>query len=173
MGHSAEGRDVNDSGQISLAMLEGQNLLRLVEEFIELLVDGRDDPDAGIDRLVPSAYPQDEDAAEEFRASTRGDLLDRRVADALDVRTALEPFDRDDIDPSSAAALAKHEVEIPAADTDAWLRTFSAMRLVVASRLGIDREDAHDPQDSRFYVYDWLGYRLDQIVNLADQRDGL
>ncbi len=164
---------MTDSGHITLAMVEGQNLLRLLDEFIELLMSGRDDPDAGIDRLAPNAYPQDDAAAEEFRASTRGDLLDRRVADALDVRTALEPFDRDDVDPSTQAAVEMHALEIPRDDTDAWLRTFSAMRLVVASRLGIDSEDAHDPQDARFYVYDWLGYRLDQLVNLADQHDGL
>lgn len=164
---------MNDSGNISLAMIEGQNLLHLVDEFIELILGGRDQPDAGIDRLAPNAYPQDDTAAAEFRESTRRDLLDRRVADALDVRSALEPFDRDDVDPSAPTALEMHDVVIPAAETDAWLRTFSAMRLVVASRLGIDRDDAHDPQDSRFYVYDWLGFRLDQIVNLADQRDGL
>ena len=159
--------------RLSFAMIEGQNLLHLVDEFIELLVGGRDTSDAGLDRLAPSAYPDDREAAADFRAATRSDLMDRRTADALDVRAALAVFDRDDVEPATRAAMATHDVTVAADEVDAWLRTLSAMRLVVAARLGIDSADAHDPTDQRFHVYDWLGYRLDQLVQLADQRDAI
>lgn len=157
--------------RLSFATIEGQNLLHLVDEFIDLLVVGRETQDAGLDRLAPNAYPEDDDAAATFRAATRTDLLDRRVSDALDVRAALAPFDHDDVDPSTRAALSPREVVIPADEMDAWLRTLSAMRLVVATRLEIDDADTHDPRDQRFHVYDWLGYRLDQLVQLADEQD--
>ena len=156
---------------LAFAMIEGQNLLHLIDEFIDLLVSGRDVDDAGLERLVPSAYPDDDEAASSFRAATRTDLLDRRVSDALDVRAALAAFDLDDVAPGSPAALLPEDVTIPADDMDAWLRTLSAMRLVVAARLGIDGADTHDPEDQRFHVYDWLGYRLDQLVHLADEQD--
>lgn len=157
--------------RLSLAMIEGQNLLHLVEEFIDLLMGGPDAKDPAIDRLAPNPYPDDPEAAAEFRSAMRGELIDRRVADALDVRTALETFDRDDVEPASRDALRAHPVTIPTVSIDAWLRTLSAMRLVIASRLGIDSADEHDPEDQRFHVYDWLGYRLDQLVTLADLHD--
>lgn len=157
--------------QIEFAMIEGQNLLHLVEEFIDLLVGGRDAADTGLERLAPNAYPEDDHAAAAFRDATRIDLLDRRVSDALDVRAALAPFDGIVIDPRTDAAMVPRELTIPRDETDAWLRTLSAMRLVVATRLGVDSSDAHDPADQRFHVYDWLGYRLDQLVQLADEQD--
>lgn len=157
--------------RLTVSMIEGQNLLRLIDEFIDLLVGGRDTTDTGLDRLTPTPYPDDDTAAADFRASTRTDLLDRRVSDALDVRSALSAFDRDDVEPGTEEAVAPHDVVIPTTDTDSWLRTLSAIRLVVAARLGIDTSDPHDPRDARFHVYDWLAYRLDQIVLLADERD--
>ncbi|MEJ1087602.1 DUF2017 family protein [Microbacterium sp. Mu-80] len=159
--------------RLSVSMIEGQNLLRLIDEFIDLLVDGRDTTDAGLDRLTPTPYPEDEAAAEDFRSATRIDLLDRRVSDALEVRSALSAFDLDDVEPGTEAAIAPHDVVIPIEDTDSWLRTLSAIRLVVAARLGIDTSDPHDPRDARFHVYDWLAYRLDQIVLIADERDAM
>ena len=50
----------------------------------------------------------------------------------------------------------------------AWLRTLTALRLVLASRLGIAHEDDHDEADPRFGIYDWLGYRLDSLVRALD-----
>ena len=55
-------------------------------------------------------------------------------------------------------------------DARAWMRTLAAIRLVVASRLGIETEDDHDEDDPRFGVYDWLGYRLDGTPEVI--RDG-
>ncbi len=44
-------------------------------------------------------------------------------------------------------------------------------RLVLATRLGIRSDDDHDPADPRFGVYDWLGYRLDGLVQAATADD--
>ena len=55
---------------------------------------------------------------------------------------------------------------------DALLRTLAAIRLVLASRLGVDDEDTHDNDDPRFGIYDWLGYRLDALLTALDEDAG-
>lgn len=55
---------------------------------------------------------------------------------------------------------------------DAWLRTLTAIRLVIATRLGITSDE--DPGgDDRHGIYDWLGYRLDLLIHAADEAEGL
>ncbi len=156
------------SVSISIAWIEGRNLLHLIDEFLELVAGPRTDADPALARLAPVAYPDDGAAAAEFRRSTRDELFDRRRKDALVVREGLIDFDIDDDDRD---VLAAHDVAIPAAHVDAWMRTLAAIRLVVASRLGVDHDDRHDPHDARFHVYDWLGYRLDDLIQRADDAD--
>ncbi len=50
-----------------------------------------------------------------------------------------------------------------------WLRTLAAVRLVLASRLGIIDDDDHSDDDPRFGIYDWLGFRLDGLVRAATE----
>ena len=58
---------------------------------------------------------------------------------------------------------------IATADVDAWLRTLTAIRLVVATRLGITSDDEQSGDDGRHDVYDWLGYRLELLIEAADE----
>ena len=152
---------------ISLAWVEGRNLLHLIDEFLELVGSPPVGADPALSRLTPVAYPDDEAAAAEFGSSTTHELLDRRRTDALAMRDDLVGFDDDD----ERDLLAAHEVDVAPERVDAWLRTLAAIRLVVASRLGIDQDDRHDADDPRFQVYDWLGYRLDDLVQRADDAD--
>jgi len=149
---------------MTLASIEGRHLLAVVDEYITLLDGPRDEPDPALERLSPVAYPDDAAAAAEFRRSTREDGFDQRLADALEVRTGLESFEVERGEPATV-------LEIGTDVLDAWLRTLSGIRLVLASRLGIGRTDVHDPEDLRFGTYDWLGYRLETLVQLADQHD--
>jgi hypothetical protein len=149
---------------MTLAPIEGRHLLAVVDEYITLLDGPRVEPDPALERLSPAAYPDDAAASAEFRLSTREDGFDQRLADALEVRTGLELFEDD---PGEVAALLEIRTDV----LDAWLRTLSGIRLVLASRLGIGRTDAHDPEDLRFGTYDWLGYRLEILVQLADRHD--
>lgn len=151
---------------LSLAIIEGRHLLGLVDEFIALLDGPRDPADGGLNRLAPDPYPDDAESSAEYRRSTRDDLFDQRLADALDVRTTLEDFDGTLGDAQDV--MLSRTVTIQPDRVNGWLRTLSAIRLVLASRLGVEREDAHDPEDPRFGTYDWLGYRLDTLVTLAD-----
>lgn len=157
------------SVSISIAWIEGRNLLHLIDEFLELVGGLRTGSDPALARLAPVAYPDDDAAAAEFRRSTRDELFDRRRKDALMMRGDLADFDADADDDRDA--LAERDVEIPPAHVDAWMRTLAAIRLVVASRLGVDHEDRHDSDDARFHVYDWLGYRLDDLIQRADDAD--
>ena len=157
------------SVSISIAWIEGRNLLHLLDEFLDLVAGPRTGADPALARLAPVAYPDDEAAAAEFRRGTRDELFDRRREDAVVMREDLSDFDKDDDDDRDG--LAMHDLGIPLAHVDAWMRTLAAIRLVVASRLGVDHDDHHDPEDPRFHVYDWLGYRLDDLIQRADEAD--
>lgn len=157
---------MSDGIHLELVRLEGARLLDLVEQLQTIVRDSEAD-DPALDRLTPTPYPDDETAARDFNETTRHDLLDARVRDATIVIDALLPFRAFD-EVSEEEGLASTVVDIPLAHIDAWMRTLNALRLVLASRLGISDDDAHDGQDPRFGVYDWLGYRLETIIVAAD-----
>ncbi|MBS1697000.1 MAG: DUF2017 family protein [Actinobacteria bacterium] len=154
---------------VPLQSWEAPQLADLVDQFLDLLRDTEtgSSPEAGgaspLDRLTPTAYPQDAEASAEFADLTRAELLDRRAADARIVRTGLH----------GTAEGPAAELVVPAADVDAWMRTLAALRLVIASLLGIDSEPAPDPDpaDPRIGVYEWLGYRLELLVEAAEALD--
>lgn len=153
---------------LELSRIEAAHLARLVVQFGELLQDSiSDDGDPAIARLVPAAY-DDEEAAREFRRLTEADLLDRRRDDADRVLASLGdsatlPEDLDD-----PALLEQVQIRLDPLTARAWLRTLAAIRLVLASRLGIEVAEDHDADDPRFGIYDWLGYRLDGLVAAID-----
>ncbi|CAN7318180.1 DUF2017 domain-containing protein [Microbacterium foliorum] len=155
--------------RIRMARVEGAQLAQLVDDFRDLVGATRDAEDPAIGRLVPDAYPEDEESSRAFRDATREDLLDRRALDADIVRTALAGMRGDLAEMSHSEAFAEHDLDIPPSDIDAWLRTLTALRLVIAERLGIESDDDHDPDDPRFGVYDWLGYRLELTIDAADE----
>mgnify|MGYP006335150879 CR=1 FL=1 len=159
---------------LTLARVEAHALADLVAQFTSLVSESSAADDEAVARLTPSAYPDDADASEEFRRATADDLLARREADGLRVLA--------DLAPSFA-----HETQSGAPDEDlidialdseggwAWMRTLAAVRLVIASRLGIaedtsgtHEQDARRFDDDRFAVYDWVGYRLDGLVQALD-----
>lgn len=149
---------------IVLVALEGVRLGELVDEYSALL-SSQDGDDAALDRLAPSPYPDDPQASREYAQTTRDDLLERRLADADAVRRALAPFDTLRSKLTNDDALHRHTITIPRDEVDAWLRTLNAIRLVLATRLGIIEDDDHDPEDPRFGIYDWIGYRLELLID--------
>lgn len=155
---------------MEITRLEAAHLAGLITQFSEL-VDGAEasDGDPAIQRLVPDAY-EDSAAADEFRALTEGDLLDRRRDDATAVLATLAEASQIPEDPDDPALLESVVVRLDDAAVGAWLRTLAAVRLVLASRLGIERAEDHDPDDPRFGIYDWLGYRLDGLIRAVDGR---
>lgn len=174
MGNRQKGSEVTQGEiQLSLAVVESIHLAELIEQFTSMLSDPRASSDPGIQRLTPEVYPDDAEGSAEFAIATRDDLIDRRRADAAIVTHALTPLLSPSAeDPTGSDAIEEGEIHIPARELDAWLRTLTALRLVIATRLRIAEDDDHDVEDPRFGVYDWLGYRLDQLVVIADAHDG-
>jgi len=154
---------------ISIAWVEGRNLLHLLDEFLGLVEGPRDGSDPALKRLAPVAYPDDHVAASEFSHGTESELFERRRSDAMAMHDDLLEFGAGGDTPRDP--LAPYEVEVPIGHIDPWLRTLTALRLVVASRLGVVSDDQHDPGDPRFHVYDWLGYRLEDLIQRADEAD--
>ncbi|GAA5029916.1 DUF2017 domain-containing protein [Microbacterium fluvii] len=151
---------------IELARGEAAHLAALVEQFVRLLSESPP-ADPALQRLSPPVYPDDAEASAEFRALTADDLHDRRRADAQLLLTSLgelaEPTATDH-EP------AQHPLPLDRLTAQAWLRTLAGVRLVLATRLGVADDDAHDDDDPRFAVYDWLGYRLDNLVGALEGR---
>ncbi|MBO9627044.1 MAG: DUF2017 family protein [Microbacterium sp.] len=156
---------------VVIAPVEAVQLAHLLADFRELVHDGGDNGDPAVDRLAPRAYPDDDDASAQFRSATRGDLLSRRAADAAVVEATITPLRDAAEGMSDEEVFTERLIEIDEADVDAWLRTLTALRLVVATRLGIVDDGDERDDDPRARVYDWLGYRLETMVQAADDLD--
>ncbi len=155
---------------VELARIEAAHLAGLVTQFTDLLNESgagfADDP--AVARLTPAAYADDE-AAAEFRDLTRDDLLMRRRNDADLVLASLSEAAALPEDADQAQLVEAAVVPLDAEGVQAWLRTLAAVRLVLASRLGITDASDSDDSDPRFGVYEWLGYRLDGLVQALDR----
>ncbi len=119
-----------------------------------------DDP--ALQRLFPTAYPADADAAADFRRFTERDLRATKVTEATTVLRRLAETER-----------GRHQLRIPATESDAWLRTLTGVRIAVATRLGItDAEAAEelaavpadDPRAFMASVYEWLGFAQETLI---------
>jgi hypothetical protein len=158
---------------LQLSVIEVAQLAAVVEEF-SALVDG-DHADAAVDRLAPDAYPDDAEASREFARMTRAELLSRRSDDAGTLLRTLrehgDPGSPADVDDAQAATVVI--VAVAGEDVGAWLRTLNAVRLVLATRLGIERDGDEPADDPRAFVYDWLGMLLDGIVRAVSPDEPL
>jgi Domain of unknown function (DUF2017) len=148
---------------VPMQQVEAEHLAELVEQFLDLLRETEWGADAALSRLTPAVYPEDAEASAEFAEATSADLLDRRAADARVVQNGLGSL--------GEATDGRDELVLTPSEADAWLRTLAALRLVIASRLGIEDDPAPDPEDPRLGVYEWLGYRLELLVEAADELD--
>jgi hypothetical protein len=159
---------------LEISLLEAVHLGAMVRQFIDLLdatqVDSSAPSDPAIARLVPDAYVDDADASEEFRRLTGSDLLDRRRRDADTVLASLAPegveLELTDVD--DAELVRSFVVTLDGDEAGAWMRVLAAVRLVLASRLGIESEEDSDASDPRFDVYEWLGMRLEGLIQAVD-----
>jgi hypothetical protein len=170
--------------------LEADLLRSLASQLVELLRDevpagsAAEDPleqlldfsgptaepdDPVLARLLPTAYPDDEEAAAEFRRFTEGTLRDSKAVAATGVVETLE-------EAGLPAELGDQrltvDVELDAAQAVSWLRAFTDIRLALATRLGIEDDDEDywdalaedDPRASVYDIYQWVGYLQETLV---------
>jgi hypothetical protein len=126
-------------------------------------------------RLFPTAYPDDEEAAGEFRRFTEGALRDSK-ADAAGA--VIETLESAGLPAEVGAEELVVDVELDAAEALTWLRSFTDIRLALATRLGVEEGDedywmALPDEDPRAHVYDiyqWVGYLQETLVSAVSPR---
>jgi hypothetical protein len=140
-------------------------LLADLANQVATLIAGREDSvgDAALDRLLPSAYPDNAEEAAEFRRFTEDELADGKILNALTMVETLEAEDAD----------GHVRVTLDAASAQSWLRSLTDMRLALASRLGLE-DPATEPEhagDDRYLlaVYNWLGGLQWSLVRAVDR----
>jgi hypothetical protein len=158
---------------------EAAVLSRCAEEMLELLGDTDavpDDPiaamvglpsgevstpdDPALARLLPDAYGDDPDAANDFRRYTEADLRAGKRSAASTVLAQLSPL------LSTGGKLVVDRDE-----ADAWLTCLNDIRLVLGTRLDVTEEmDDVDPDDPLLAIYGWLGWVQESLISCLEPR---
>ncbi len=120
-------------------------------------------------RLFPTAYPEDEEAAAEFRRFTEGGLRDGKAAAASAIIDALEEAG---LPPELTEDGLHFDVELTGPEAETWLRSFTDIRLALATRLEVEEGDEEywyslpddDPRAQAHDIYEWIGYLQETLV---------
>ncbi len=170
---------------------EADLLRSLASQIVELLRNERAVPDDGRDpfealmdfsgptsepedpvlaRLFPTAYADDEEAAAEFRRFTEGGLRDGKAAAAASIIDCLE-------DAGLPTQLTEDglyvDVELSEPEAETWMRSFTDIRLALATRLEITEGDEdywyslpdEDPRSQAHDIYEWVGYLQETLIS--------
>jgi hypothetical protein len=126
-------------------------------------------------RLFPTAYPHDEEAAGEFRRYTEGTLRDGKAQAAAHIIETLE-------EAGLPAELGEDglviDVELDQGEAVTWMKSFTDIRLALATRLGIEDDDEDrwmslpddDPRTHVYDIYQWVGYLQETLVEAVSPR---
>ncbi|MEO9323175.1 DUF2017 domain-containing protein [Nocardioides sp. C4-1] len=161
--------------------LEADLLRSLAAQLVELLrnesavVDERDPLEALLDfsgpstppddpvlaRLFPTAYPDDDEAAAEFRRFTEGSLRDGKARSAGQVIDTLEDAGLPPLLEEDGLVI---DVELEADEAMTWLRFLADVRLALGTRLEVSDDDEDywwslpddDPRAQTYDLYAWL-----------------
>ena len=122
-------------------------------------------------RLFPTAYADDPEAAAEFRRYTESDLRNGKAAAAAAIIDTLEEAGLDD-QPEDGMFI---DVELGPEAAITWMRSFTDMRLAIATRLGIEEGDEErwyalpddDPEAQVHDIYEWVGFLQETLVQAA------
>lgn len=120
-------------------------------------------------RLFPTAYREDSEAAAEFRRFTEGGLRDGKAAAAVAIIDGLEEAG---LPPELSEDGLMIDVELDEPTAETWMRSFTDLRLALATRLGIEDDDEDywaslpddDPRSQAHDIYDWVGYLQETLV---------
>jgi hypothetical protein len=125
--------------------------------------------DPVLQRLFPTAYADDEEAAGEFRRFTEGTLRNGKAAAAAAIIDGLEDAG---LPPEliEDGLMIDVELDEPAAET--WMRSFTDIRLALATRLEVEEGDEDywhslpddDPRAQAHDIYEWIGWLQETLV---------
>ncbi len=110
-------------------------------------------------RLLPDGYAGDAEASAEFRRYTEETLRSGKIASARAVLSSLPP--------------GGGQVRLSEPECQQWLRSLNDVRLALSVRLGITDEDqdlldrlsSEDPRAAYIWVYQWLAYLQDSLLD--------
>jgi hypothetical protein len=125
-------------------------------------------------RLFPTAYPEDEEAAAEFRRFTEGTLRDGKAAAAS---TIIDGLEEAGLPPELAEEGLMIDVELEPEVAETWMRCFTDLRLALATRLGVEEGDEEywyslpdeDPRAQAHDIYEWVGYLQETLVEALSE----
>ncbi|MAY96731.1 DUF2017 domain-containing protein [Nocardioides sp. REDSEA-S30_B4] len=120
-------------------------------------------------RLFPTAYADDEEAAAEFRRFTEGTLREGKAKAAGTIIDTLEDAGLPD-ELREDGLTIDVEMDEPTAQT--WMRSFTDIRLALATRLGVEDGDEEywyslpddDPRAQAHDIYEWVGWLQETLV---------
>ena len=120
-------------------------------------------------RLFPAAYADDEEAASEFRRFTEATLRDGKATAACVIIDGLEEAG---LPPQLDEDGLMIDVELDRDTAETWMRSFTDLRLALATRLGVEQDDDDywealpddDPRAQAHDIYDWVGYLQETLV---------
>jgi hypothetical protein len=142
-----------------------------LEDLLDFSGPTRAPDDPVLARLFPTAYPEDDEAAAEFRRYTESDLRNGKAAGAAAVIDTLEESGLP-AEPEDGLFI---DVELDRGSALTWMRSFTDMRLAIATRLGVEEGDEEfwyslpdeDPRAQVHDIYDWVGYLQETLVQVV------
>ncbi len=140
-----------------------------LEDMLDFSGPTTEPEDPVLARLFPTAYPEDEESAGEFRRFTEGTLRDGKARSAVMIIDTLEDAG---LPPELEEDGLWIDVELPLDEARAWMRSFTDIRLALATRLGIEEGDESywdslpddDPRTHVHDIYEWVGYLQETLV---------
>ena len=120
-------------------------------------------------RLFPTAYAGDEEAAAEFRRFTEGTLRDGKAVGAA---TIIDTLEEAGLPPELGEQKVVIDVELDEPTALVWLKSFTDLRLALATRLEVEEGDEaywhslpeDDPRAQAHDIYEWVGYLQETLV---------
>jgi len=119
--------------------------------------------DPALERLLPDAYREDDEAAAEFRRYTDQGLRDGKRAHAKALLSSLGPYVRG------------RRIPLEPGLASAWLGCLNDLRLVLGTRLEVTEETeldvpAGDPRAQALSLYGWLGWVQESLLAALTRR---
>jgi hypothetical protein len=161
------------AGQL-VELLRNESAAPVEQDPLEALLDfsgpTTEPEDPVLARLFPSAYRDDEEAAGDFRRFTEGTLRDGKAASAA---TIIDGLEEAGLPPELTEEGLMIDVELDEPTAQTWMRSFTDIRLALATRLEVEEGDEaywaslpdDDPRGQAHDIYDWVGYLQETLID--------
>lgn len=165
------------AGQL-VELLRNESAAPIEQDPLEAMLDfsgpTTEPEDPVLARLFPSAYRDDEEAAGDFRRFTESSLRDGKAAAAATIIDGLEDAG---LPPELTEDGLMIDVELDEPVAETWMRSFTDLRLALATRLEVTEGDEaywaslpdDDPRGQAHDIYDWVGYLQETLVDALGQ----